>query len=383
MLYFSIIIYLILSALIYDFIEIKTGKNLNFYLIYILFICLSGFRYYVGGDTFNYIYQHNFIPTLSELPHANIGVTKFRPLWLLLSSSAKSITDSFILVQFIHAIIVNSIIFKFIKDNTKNIFTAILLYFIGYYFYFNFEILRESLAICVFIISLKYYSKNKWFYYYIFAFVAFLFHYSAIILFVIPLFKNVEIKYGYILIFFIAGAFLNKMLLNYLDSLSGNTIVSYYIETYKTYNYTFYGLISIALFYIIYPKLLLIINDNFLKINYKFFKLFNLYMILGAASALFFIFFRFLNYFTPILFLLLADMLHALYIKGIFIRKMRVAIIAFLLIAFIHCNKYFADTSKYAAGSRWYSHWYPYYSIFNKKIDPIREKFVYEERSND
>ena len=383
MLYFTIIIYLILSALIYDFIEVKNGKNFNFYLIYVLFICLSGFRYYVGGDTFNYIYQHNFIPTLSELPHANIGVTKFRPLWLLLSSSAKSITDSFILVQFFHAIIVNSIIFKFIKDNTRNIFTAILLYFIGYYFYFNFEILRESLAISMFIVSLKYYNKNKWVYYYIYSFVAFLFHFSAIILFVMPLLKKVEIKYSYILIFFVAGAFLNKMLLNYLDSLSGNTIVSYYIETYKTYNYTFYGLISIAVFYIVYPKLLIIVNKNFLQIDYKFLKLFNIYMILGAASALFFIFFRFLNYFTPVLFLLLADMLHALYERKISIKRMRMVIVVFLLIAFIHCNKYFADTSEYSAGSRWYSHWYPYYSVFNKKIDPIREKISYGERSND
>lgn len=383
MLYLTIIIYLILSALIYDFIEIKNGKNINFYVIYILFICLSGFRYYVGGDTFNYIYQHNFIPTLSELPHTNIGVTKFSPLWLLLSSTAKSITDSFILVQFIHAIIVNSVIFKFIKDNTRNIFTSILLYFIGYYFYFNFEILRESLAISMFILSLKYYNKNKWFYYYIYAFVAFLFHYSAIILFVIPLLKNVKIKYRYILILFVAGVFLNKVLLNYLNSLSGNTIVSYYIELYKTYNYTFYGLISIALFYIVYPKFLIILNRNFLKINYKFYKLFNIYMLLGASSALFFIFFRFLNYFTPVLFLLLADMLHALYEREILIKRMRIIVVTFLLVAFIHCSKYFSDTSKYAAGSRWYSHWYPYYSIFNKKIDPIREKFVYEERSND
>lgn len=34
---------------------------------------------------------------------------------------------------------------------------------------------------------------------------------------------------------------------------------------------------------------------------------------------------------------------------------------------------YFSDTSHLVTNSRWYSKWYPYYTIFDKKIDKTRE----------
>ena len=161
MIYFIVLIILLFFAFIYDFANTKVGRKIAYYSILIGLICLSGFRYRVGGDTLSYMLTYPNMPNLKQLGNFDYIDLKLQPLWVLLVSISKSVTEEFYMLQLFHAIIINTLIFSFIKTNTKYIFTAILLYYIGYFGYFNFEIMRESIAISIFLYSIKFLQNKK------------------------------------------------------------------------------------------------------------------------------------------------------------------------------------------------------------------------------
>jgi hypothetical protein len=190
MIYIIIFLFLFLSAIHYD----VNGYKVNNYLVFIwwlIFVLLAGLRYRVGCDTFSYMLSYKTIPTIENLTYKQLVSNVYQPFWVILSSLCKSVSKDFTFFQLVHAVIANSIIFYFIRKNSIYFFTGILFYFIFYYLYFNMEILRETLAICVFLLSLKYFFSNKWLKYYIFCFIALMFHLSAILLFFLPLFKSI------------------------------------------------------------------------------------------------------------------------------------------------------------------------------------------------
>lgn len=161
MIYLLILIYSLTLSFVYDFGNLRIGKKMNLLIVFMVLVSLSGFRYRIGGDSYFYIKMYEYLPTLPELSSIELGVSKLQPLWLLLNAISRTISPDFFVFQLLHALIVNSIIFYFFRKYTKYVFTAVLLYFIGFYGYFNFEILRESLAICVFLLSLEFFVKKN------------------------------------------------------------------------------------------------------------------------------------------------------------------------------------------------------------------------------
>lgn len=380
MIYLLILIGLLLASFLYDFGNLKIGRNFVFYVFLIVLICLSGFRYRVGGDTYFYILRHTYIPTLSEIGGFEFGVTKLQPLWILLSACAKSITEDFYMVQIFHAIIVNSVIFGFIKTNTKYSFTGILFYYTCYYPYFNFEILRESLAISIFLLSINFLLRKKWIVYYFLCVVAFLFHFSGVILFFIPIMVQVKFRIILPIIIFLIGLGFNTIFSGLVNSINVVSGLIASMQQYSEYTPTLFGILSIMLFYISYPMFIYITSNKKLKINSRLYPLLNSYILIGAFTSFFFIFFRFLNYLTPVLLLFVTEIVHAVFKRKEF-KLYRVFMAYFVVIVFssMHVNRYFSDTSKYVANTKWYSHWYPYYSIFDKKVDSKREQLIHSE----
>jgi hypothetical protein len=377
MIYFVILILLIFFAFIYDFGNAESGKKITYYGILLVLICLSGFRYRVGGDTLMYMLKYQNMPNFNEFGNYEIGLSKLQPLWVLLVAIAKSITPEFYMLQILHAIIVNSLIFSFIKSNTKYVFTAILLYYIGYYGYFNFEILRESIAIGIFLYSIKYLQNKKWFLYFTLSFVAFLFHFSAIILFIFPFIINLKFSFWRALLIFVLGILFSSYFSRFVDSVNlvGGLITS--MKEYVEYAPTIWGIISILVLYLLYPTVIYKISESFLKLNSSFYSFLSVYIIIGSTTTFFYIFFRFLNYLTPIIFIFLTEILHGFFRrKDIRTFRMAFVMLIFIGLSVIYVSPYFTDTSKYIASSRWYSRWYPYYSIFDKKKDETRENLI-------
>lgn len=377
MIYFTIFLFLLFLAIAYDFLNIKKGRDFSYFLSYLILVLLSGFRYKVGGDTYNYMYTHEYLPNMSNLFIVEVGIAKLQPLWLLLSAVAKSISEDFYVLQIIHALIVNAAIFIFIKQNTHQKHTGILFYYFALYPYFNFEIMRESLAIACFLTSIKYYNKDRWVPYYVLTAVAFSFHLSAVLLFFLPLIKRVSINLYFIPIVFVISSLLNPAVLWMVNTSIAANILGYAVG-YAENNYTIWGLVSLFLFFVLNPLLITIIARDVFKIDSNYYGLAKSGLLIVSLMPLFYIFFRFYNYFSILFVLLAAGVLQKLNRSKRNLELKPVLLpIVFGMFVFIYTVRYFGNTSDLAQGTRWYSFWYPYYSIFDPNLDPSREQLVH------
>ena len=97
----------------------------------IMLILLAGLRNHVGSDSIGY--EHNFEDI--HLLFRNVKSVKdiftiSQPFWNLSLYLVKITTDSFVVFQFFHAIVLNVLVFRFVKKVTPYCFTAITFFFI-------------------------------------------------------------------------------------------------------------------------------------------------------------------------------------------------------------------------------------------------------------
>lgn len=187
MIYLVIILSFLVLSYIYDYRGKEKNRLLWWIIMLIVLICVSGFRYQMGQDSIRYEKYYEDCPPIDRLSWKNFQNTRFAPLYIILSSICKTLTSEFMLLQFIEAIVVNSVFCWFIWKHTKHIFFGGLLYFIFLFIVLNMQVLREAFAVSVFLISWPYFESRKWLQYYLFCVVAFFFHVSALVLFLLPL----------------------------------------------------------------------------------------------------------------------------------------------------------------------------------------------------
>lgn len=189
------LIYLIpIVLLIYCIFRYDYRKNISssfniYYLIYIFLTCISAFSYEIGSDTIIYMEEYNMANDLKDLSIYDFLKLNRQPGWILLFSFCKTFSSNYWLFKIVQSIFINSVICFFIKKNSPYIFTTTLLYYLTLYFQLNYETMRESFAIGLFLISYKYLLSKQWVKYYLCSFFAISFHISAIITLVIPFLK--------------------------------------------------------------------------------------------------------------------------------------------------------------------------------------------------
>ena len=325
---------------------------------------------------------YKLIPSIRDITLNEIQYGRLEPLSQLFFSLMK-VFDNFYILQLIHALFINVVMFSFIKKSTNHIFLGVFLYFVIFYFYFNMEIIRESIAISFFLLSLNSYYKKKWIYYYLYIIVAILFHSSAIILVILPFFRLSKFNYKYALILltiFIFSFFFRDIFINTLKLFYINERISGKIGLYETYTYSVYGFLSILFLYILLPIFIYFFSRKY-KIESQYYNLLILYVFIGVATGYFYIFYRFINYLTPILLIFYVEVLS----KVIFNRnkhsgsvKFATFCICLFFIIVINDARCFRKTY-HSKDIRWYSHWYPYYSIFDEQKDEKRER-IYNEQ---
>jgi hypothetical protein len=377
MIYLVVLLMLATFAWLYDVSNLREGASICYWVSYVVLVCLAGFRYEVGGDTLNYIYTYDFLPSLGNLFTTEIGISKLQPLWVLFSATAKSIGDEFYVFQILHAIAVNSVIFHFIQKNSRFRHTGVLLYSFSIYPFFNFEILREALAICCFLVSIHYYKNNNWLRYYFLSSLAFLFHLSAVFLFLLPIFKKIRLGPRGLLLLFTVSALLNPIVMAAISSPLASQLIGVAIGGYEEYHYTFFGLVSIFLLYLLVPLAVTWTTQVKLKITSEYDSMARVGLVIAATIPLFFIFYRFFNYFSMLYLLLACELIHGI-TKTRKFRKIKLLFVPALLGFFFvfYAGKYFQDTSHLAQSTRWYNRWYPYYSIFDPMSFPPREEMI-------
>ena len=151
---------LIICMVLFEIVYPNKFASKFFFVVFVIyFSILMALRYRVGGDTLAYMSSYSYIPTLDKLELQDLLYTISDPLYVLLCSISKSIHPSFYVFQIIHSIILNVSLSVFLMRYSKMLLFSFVLFLFSNYLYFSTEILRESLAVCVFLFAFKYLFK--------------------------------------------------------------------------------------------------------------------------------------------------------------------------------------------------------------------------------
>jgi len=187
-LYLTVALYLAFLSFYYDFARIPTGsfRKLHRWFALLVLIMLSGLRFRLAPDTVAYMAQFaNDAFPLGDISIERFATARYQPLWVLLNSVCKTF-GSFVLLQLTVAWIFNGCVFYFFRKTTERFFTAILLFYLTCFFYFNMEIMRESMAVAMFLVAVVRYNDRRMLAFYGWLIAASLFHKFALLLFVTP-----------------------------------------------------------------------------------------------------------------------------------------------------------------------------------------------------
>lgn len=353
----------------YDIAGKKRGAQMHYVALLVLLILVAGLRYRVGGDTLNYILWYESFPDIHNIDWT--FAIKFQPLCLLYFSLCKTISEDFTFLQIVSAIFVNTTFFWFFKKYTKYYFTAAFIFCIMLFLRMNMEAIRESFAVSFFLIALKYAETNKWIKYFIFATISFLFHVSAVIIFIYPFIANRNnSKFAIFAIFAVVGGLL-------LGSIFLNSdLAQFYTDTYEDQKRTFFGYIGNVFSIVILIPFWVLLGKRLgiMKPLYRnYFYMFGIIQVTMFFSS---IGYRFNNYFLAIFILFLSDLLTELVKKKHCIKNAPLLYLALLIFVLWPYVSTYWDTFPNTKYKR-YHVIYPYYSVFNKHEDTIRENIEF------
>lgn len=383
MLVYSIVFLLLLfGAFHYDYRKNVFLKKAYYVLVFLVMTAMTALRYRVGGDSLMYEGYFRYLPDLGEFVQfisSNNGLN-YQPLFLLFVAACKTVNQDYYFYQVVHAITVNLIIFWFIRRNSAYRYTVLfILYIFLFYFYFTFEIQREILAICCFLLAYNSFQNNRWLKYYIFAVVAFFFHISAFILFLLPLLKLVTFSRKFIILAVIIGfplIFLKSFLFSIFEIFFITEGMQNKADVYAEVEFSMVGILA---FYfvrviIIFPFMLQIAkssqNGSWLLAGV---------LIFSISSQIMVGFDRFLNYLYIPYIIVISEFIHSK------TRQLKIASYKKnILLLIIASNLFFVLAYKVAMDlnvrnrARYQSVFFPYESVFEKKKNSEREKFMIE-----
>lgn len=326
-----------------------------------------GLRFEVGGDTLTYMSWYEWAKPISSWNPFDV-TNIYEPGFTFIAACVKSLHGEFYHFQIVHAIILNTCIFYFISKNTQYRFSAILVAFLTYYIYFSTEVLREAIAVFIFILNFKSFTEHRWGRYYLVVFICILFHFSATFLLVLPLLSRIKfnVSYLWIVIALIIACLLLKPIAEMIGSVVpaiGAKAQSY--ENYKNVGYLWEGLRIIQ--FTIIPLLTLVMCKKIFHFKPKFEIAFLIISLLGIGIVFVpIIFQRFTNYFYPLIALAYADIIAGQIVK-LNVNK-QLASICLTVIILIGYGSFYVHLD-------FYKRWFPYSSILNPVSYPIRYQY--------
>lgn len=372
---------LIICMVLFEIVYPNKFASKFFFVVFVIyFSILMALRYRVGGDTLAYMSSYSRIPTLDKLELQDLLYTISDPLYVLLCSISKSIHPSFYVFQIIHSIILNVSVSVFLMKYSKMLLFSFVLFLFSNYLYFSTEILRESLAVCVFLFAFKYLYSGNFLKYYLLCLLALGFHASAIVLFIVPLFvrKCLDFKEIFVmLLFFISLFFLRELIVENISEYLPVFIASKQSVLLEDENKTIMWIVGSLLKQTVIPVIMITLFHKITGNRMKFESLVLMYIYLGIGSVFFHVvFFRFSNYFVLFFLVSITNLF-----KQIILEKNRVvyiyAIWGVLFMYMIVCQRDYMSGVSVMCEYKRYEGWYPYYSIFNEQMSANREIYIY------
>lgn len=237
MIYLGVVVLVLVMIIRYDINGLKRNKDFCYNIVLLALILIAGLRYRLGADTTIYLY--NFYHTIPELGNLKPDFWNWdeEPLFNLINSIVKTLGGRFYIVQFIEAIFVNVLLFRYVKKHSDYIFTCVFFYIIWMFTFYNMEEMRASMALVVCLFANDYILEKKWIKGFLLFVVAGLFHKTAfIVLLVSPflLFLRKSIVYGclFVGVAFLLGIIVQKNFGDYIYILDLSQTASEDMEQY-------------------------------------------------------------------------------------------------------------------------------------------------------
>lgn len=376
MIYFLIFFALVACVTKYDAFNFKKRQQIfNAFVCVLIVIC--GIRYRVGTDTIAYMDEYN--GALHDLSD------RYQIGWILILKFFKSINANFYFVQFAIATIINWGVCRFINSSKKMyIFSGLLLYYSLLFPAWNFEILRQSICISLFLIALPY-IKKKLSIYFILICIASTIHEMSLILLFVPLFMKIQLNKLMLLCFtsliclIIAIApFLREQFIQLAISISflEERATYYYSEvddaaTFSFMSYFFNVLLNIAI-----PLCFIFMDKNNKHNGNDYYILCILSIFTYALSMMIPMLYRVNYYFSLFTLLLFIDIIFTIVCKISSKRNTRQLLYALILFSLILVKGRIYISKNYY-GIPMYTHYYPYTNIFNEYKVHDREKLLF------
>lgn len=377
MLYFIIVLLILIGTVRFDISGCCKGRLHYFWFIVILLILLSGFAYRLGGD--GYVYYREYDKYVDIFDFDARYLDKFSstrlPGWMILTSITKTFISDYWFFKLIHAIIVNGLFAYGLSKCTRYIFSALFFYFVLIYFNFNFQVMRESLAVGIFMYSLQFYFSRKWLKYYLCCALALTFHESSLFCLILPIFLlwdyNKYFKISYIVLLVVLLINANSLRENIIQIIPELGVFTDRVATYAHSLKDDYEFTTIwnFIFNVLLPLVVVLyLEGKDIIIRYR-------HLILAATftytlSLFIPIAYRFVNYFLIFTYIAIILFFDRILILN---NKMRpiLFIICCSIVILIKARMYlipYGDTNVPS-----YHQYYPYASIFDQSIDPQRE----------
>lgn len=383
MVYIIILIYILACIWKFDIRRQNTYKNVFYWLLCVLFILLSGLRYKIGTDTIAYMDSWDVYPTFwdGSLSYNLNKMSLFYPemnrhgiAWKLFVITIKSIYNNFNFLLTFVALIFNLSIFRTIKKYSGYQFLTILIFFLNFKFLeFEFEILRESLAVAVFLfIAFDSFVKKKWIKYYLGCIITILFHYSAIVMFFLPLIRNINLSfYKYVIYFFIPSiifSLIGRYLVGDLINIyfGGGSYMTEYISRAFSKEYN----INYIIQYAFQPCVLLIFLGTYWKImkNNKFTPIIFFSIIFMNINLIYFTAVRLISY------LIIIDCIAVTPIFIHILNKYKSILLCIILLLIFNIPLIYNVLSDPLIKARYV----PYQNIINPSQTPDQQRAEYE-----
>lgn len=270
------------------------------------------------------------------------------------------------------------------------------MYYCFLYISFTCEVMRESCAVSMFLLGYEYLKRNKLIIFSVFCVLAYLFHTSAILLLLLPVFKLFGIWRGirvnlysivFLLCILLLGYMIQEQLFEFLLTLDISERFLEKAEDYAdsdlaTSTFSVFGILSALIRYLIFPFIACLWLKRRKELPIDLEVLVNLCFVFVVLSIPITLFYRYNNYFFPFAILVLSQVVftNRAYITSKLYIPFRGFIIWFIFIfpmLFVQLYSFSAnikDSTKYKE----YMRYYPYSSIFTKELDQNREKlFMY------
>ena len=386
--YVYILVLAFSSFILTDIFKYKSLNNILVFGIFVSFVLIAGFRYRVGGDSLAYYDLYDNFPSIDKLSSLALFERGYGPFWYLLCAIAKLISPDFFVLQFLEAVVINSSVIHIFYKYSKNICSCLLIYTIFYFIYFNMEIMREALAVSIFLWNIDNLIKKRYLKYYFGCFIAIGFHLSAVITLLIPLLllffykiKSFEFIIFFVFCLFILLLYLIKNrfdIFGFLPPFLKIKIHSAGTKGFFNLKGTINNMLPFFSFYLPFFIFNRVNKEN--KQKTVMFSCFLLFLFLGGIN---YSFSRFSNYFIVFAITYFVNNTVALSKASV---KHNFSIVSFLLclilfsfnILTLHLIFYYSrDTSDRSMNTRMYQLWVPYESIFSETRHVDREKIFY------